>query len=288
MTIAAGFVCDGGIVMCADSQETYGDLKWNVEKLTAENALGYCPIMMSGAGFGDAIDSAIQRISDKLRGGFEHEIALEHIRDILRDIHENDLQFYPTDTQAEKQFELLIALKTGENSYPRLYKTTGSLIKHIPQYVVIGSGTLVNHSANMLYQRYMPLSHGVMLAVHLILLARSQLTSVGGRSKIATLDSAGNLGFVEHWQLPDTEGLFAEFLHRSGQLMLKCADPNFSKEDFSQQLASFAGSATRLKETQIENKEAWEKVWKSISVSIREVDKEEKNGGSETAQKINA
>lgn len=87
MTIAAGFVCSDGIVMCADSQETYADLKWPVQKLQVEG-WGY-PIMITGAGFGAAIDSATQRIREKLRGGYDQETALKHIVAILRDIDED-------------------------------------------------------------------------------------------------------------------------------------------------------------------------------------------------------
>jgi hypothetical protein len=33
MTIAAGLICHDGIVLCADTQESYGEYKWPVEKL---------------------------------------------------------------------------------------------------------------------------------------------------------------------------------------------------------------------------------------------------------------
>ena len=181
MSIAGGIVCDGGIVMYSDSQETYFDLKWPVLKLITDDFYSRCPMMISGAGFGAAIDSATQQIISKLRtqGQFGLDVALKHIKAILRDIHRNDLPYFPADVESDKQFELLIALKTFDMPAPLLYRTQGSLIYHVPEYAIIGSGSLVNYSAYALFQRYMPMSQAVMLAAHLIRLAKSQLTTVG-------------------------------------------------------------------------------------------------------------
>jgi hypothetical protein len=68
VTIAAGLVCADGIVMCADSQETSGDYKWPVEKMVVDSRYGF-PLIIAGAGFGAAIDNAIERIVSRLRGG---------------------------------------------------------------------------------------------------------------------------------------------------------------------------------------------------------------------------
>jgi 20S proteasome alpha/beta subunit len=264
MTIAAGFVCDSGIVMCSDSQESYGDLKWPAQKLVTDNLYGFCPIIVTGAGFAAPIESATQQIISKLQGGYDRKVALELIKEILRDIHQNDLPFFPSDTQSERQFELLIALKTSDMG-PRLYKTTGSLIYEVRDYVVIGSGSVVNYSAHSLHSRFMPMSQGVMLAAHLIRLAKSQLTSVGGSSRIATLDHNGHIEYASPWELPNTEDMFGEFLGRTGQLMLKCADPEIDEDGFVKELAEFWKKAIALKQQQIKNRERWEEVWSALS-----------------------
>ena len=63
MTIAAGFVCHDGIVLCADSQEVSGDYKWPVKKLVIPRSMvNKTRLMIAGAGFGPAIDTATQKI----------------------------------------------------------------------------------------------------------------------------------------------------------------------------------------------------------------------------------
>jgi ATP-dependent protease HslVU (ClpYQ) peptidase subunit len=63
MTFIASFRCHGGIVMCADSQETIGDYKLIVEKLTPVDA-GKYTIALGAAGLGNLADSLLDQVQD--------------------------------------------------------------------------------------------------------------------------------------------------------------------------------------------------------------------------------
>ena len=113
MTIAAGFVCNDGIVLCADSQEVVGDYKWPVKKLVIPNHMvDKTRLMIAGAGFGPAIDTATEKIVARVATHMlSYEQTLDQITHVLREIHERDLPIHPLASQG-LEFELLIAFQS--------------------------------------------------------------------------------------------------------------------------------------------------------------------------------
>jgi hypothetical protein len=129
MTIAAGIPCADGIVMCADSQETYGDFKWPVKKLALPPAtIGDFSILISGAGFCSAIDTATHKIFERTAmsaPSYTHTIHI--IEEVLKEIHEKDLPCYPTHDKESLQFRLLIAFNSGQSD-PTAHSRCGRLL----------------------------------------------------------------------------------------------------------------------------------------------------------------
>src|SRR6476646_1110430 len=75
MTVAAGFVCKDGIVLCADSQESAGGYKFPVEKVLTRID-PYTEIAIAGSGYGPLVDMASQRIAKNLMGGYEDYLII--------------------------------------------------------------------------------------------------------------------------------------------------------------------------------------------------------------------
>ena len=266
MTIAAGLVCTDGIVMCADSQESYGDYKWPVEKLLIDEKFGF-PLIIAGAGFGPAIDNAAQRIADRLRGGFGDPAVVEdHIRSILRDICENDLAHYPINNLNDTAFALLVALRTTGKGFPRLYETSGSLIKRVKHFAIIGSGGVITSFAHDLYKKgpfgsIVPLGMGKIIAAYLAYLAKVQLSSVGGRSEIATLDDEGEISYAKLWEAPQWERFFGQYERLQGELMLATANPLITAESFAKKVSEFSAAVIKHKTDLLEEAKAWEEIF---------------------------
>jgi 20S proteasome alpha/beta subunit len=274
MTIAAGFVCRDGIVLCADSQESAGDYKWPVKKLVIpKNMMGKTRIMIAGAGFGPAIDTATQKILNRVSmHQLNYEEILRNIEEVLREIHERDLAFYPTRNQEDVQFQLLIAF-TASEGYGGLFSTSGSLVKRVENFEVIGSGMVTNFFAHSLYRKnswdspLLSLSEGKVLAAYLIHLAKLQLSSIGGRSQIAAIDDGGGIQ-VADWDVPNWERFFSEFQWLSGNVMLDCADPSSSVEDFNSRLDVFVAAMKAMKEGFIRNRAEWQRIWRPVQETI--------------------
>jgi 20S proteasome alpha/beta subunit len=267
MTFAAGIMCSDGIVMCADSQETAGDLKWPVNKLAfPKTTLGDFHILIAGAGFGSAIDAASQKIFDRTAmSGYDHDQTRRVIQEVLREVHEKDLQYYPTNDLGTLQFRLLIAFSAG--GHGGLFVTDGSLLVRVETFQVIGSGDITNFFAHLLYKKSpfwstpdMDTVEGSVFAAFLAYLAKSQLTSIGGNSQIAVLTSGG-LRFANIWEIPAWESAFPKLLKIAGGLMLDCANPYIPEQEFKEILEKHSAALSEIKRIIAQERERWDRLW---------------------------
>ena len=129
MTVAAGFVCQYGIVVCADSQESAGDYKFPVEKLLTRSD-AWTEIAIAGSGIGPLVDMATHRIAHRIMGGLDgYGVIEEIIREELCKLYETEFRLYPG-TDEEKIIELLLAVKLTERSpdFPILLHATATAV----------------------------------------------------------------------------------------------------------------------------------------------------------------
>jgi hypothetical protein len=207
---------------------------------------------------------------DRLEGGFSSpDIYVDQIRTILRDIHENDLVNHPLGKESA-QFELLVAFHVKEyGAY--LYHTSGSLVNRVKYFQVIGSGAIVNYFAHSLYRKSpfnrpaLRLSEGKTLAAYLAYLAKTQLSSVGGRSVLVALDSRGGMDYARDWEIPQWEQFFSGFQWLQGQLMLDSVHPEISLAAYEEIIDQFAATMKARKRSLLEDTQGWIDVFKPFS-----------------------
>ena len=273
VTIAAGFVCKDGIVMCADSQEVSNDYKWPVKKLSfPRSTSGRTRIIIAGAGFGAAIDTATQKIFARVSmNELSYEQTLFAIEAVLRELHEKDLPNHPYGTQTE--FNLMIAFQSHDGG-GGLFTTSGSLVTRVDRFEVIGSGAVTKFFAHMMYREtpwespILTMSEGTILSAYLIYLAKSQLSSIGGKSQLITLDWEGNMRFASDWEVPSWEQFFSEYQWQSNQVMLDCADPTSSEEDFNARLDGQVIALKAMKRSLTERRQQWDEIWKKVTNAV--------------------
>jgi hypothetical protein len=273
MTIAAGIVCGDGIVMCADSQESYGDFKWPVKKIAfPRTSVGNTQLVISGAGFGPAIDVASQEIIRQTSHSMlPLEEMLRKIRDILREIYEKDLPLHPAAQPSDLDFRLLVALR-GECGKSGLFVTSGPLIKRVDDFEIIGCGDVITRFfAHMSYRQtflgnpVLSMYQGTVLAAYLLYLAKSQMTTIGGKSQIFTLSWEGQMRAADAWELPEWELFFAAHQFESQELMLACANPTISAKNFEERLKNFSAEMRSRKRKLVKKRAHWDRLWKEYA-----------------------
>lgn len=215
MTIAAGFHCKDGVLLCADTQMTvpwllkYPESKMGMLTKDIKN-----PLFFVYAGQKEFSHMCFSRLSnaatkaEKENQDFEDVLAEECVR-----IHE---RFYPLYSDPNRQLELslLIARHKKEEQKVDLYEVYGPSLARVSRYECIGTGmSLTKAIASDLYSPTMTLREAFSMAVYILGLTKTHIDGCGGESQIMLIHEKD--GYLRWWdlfgQLDDLEIAFAEF-----------------------------------------------------------------------------
>ncbi len=181
MTVAAGYICDDGEILSADTQETIaGYVKTSSEKITVYDGATYT-VALAGAGNNAVqIEMVIQEICDELRA--EEPPSMLGFKVLLHGVLDRllPLPHYPKDVA---DVELLVAVR--ENSCCHLICTHDNVFAEIKQFECIGSGVITGRA---LFQRYYRQNHGLIeayiVAAYALHHAKRWVDGCGGNSDI--------------------------------------------------------------------------------------------------------
>jgi hypothetical protein len=265
MTIAAGFHVHGGLVMCADSQELQGDYKFPVQKLLLYTD-AFTNIGIAGSGIGPLVDMAAQQVASAAMGGYEHTgIIKQRIQETLLSLYQNEFSVYPCSEPDDTLVELLIGVKLSSET-PRLFHTCGPTLSEVNEYAVIGSGRVVEYQVQTLYDRQMSVSKGVLVAVQLLNIAKSVLSSVGGRGKIITIhDGDKGIGEASWYEIKELESALQRFSYESGKLLLDFPDFDLDDQQFVARLRSFTDLIETLRDEYRLGAKTWAALLKQLN-----------------------
>jgi hypothetical protein len=192
MTIAAGFVCLDGIVLCADTQEVIsGYTKNNTDKIKLWKDSGF-GIGISGAGETELIEALSDQIRDSLIADYTR--ALVRFPDeCLKIIQEVLLKFFNTSISPWVSFpkderpnmpELLILLGVSNDAvhYQCLFRTSGTTVRHIePGADCLGTGLLIAKSlTERLYSCFSEIDDMVIIACYILYHTKKWVDTCGG------------------------------------------------------------------------------------------------------------
>jgi hypothetical protein len=180
-----------GIVMSADTQETWGDFVTSVEKLSVRRTDTY-ELCIGGAGRSELINGFIQSVAERVRKDRpKNDDALAvTIRSALAYFYRNDVALLPgKDEDKEIQFLIGARSSTGEIS---LWKTEGMRLFPVNDYAVTGHETpFCQYVMGRVYEPTIPLDNAVVLSVWLVSIAKATSAYAGGPTGIVVLSRDG-------------------------------------------------------------------------------------------------
>jgi hypothetical protein len=267
VTIIAGFRCQDGIVVCADTQETSGSAKRNVPKLEFTSGPTWSEeqqkminddlaIAVCGAGDGPFVDKVASRAWDALRGVADIWEASDAVESMIKETYREFGQIYQAGSFPPA--ELIYGITIGGQS--RLFQASGPLV-NVRNYASSGIGYYL---ADFLAGR-MGASGGegrlttrqcVILAAYILFQTKEHVEGCGGNSHIAVLresESSGMVDFRLIERLTDYLKLADRF---TGKMLLETADFSITDSEVSEKIESLAstikfirqGEMNRLKE----------------------------------------
>ncbi len=267
MTLIAGLVCENAIVFAADSEESGGIRKSNVEKIAHTDTEGFISlfkprekhstIMVAGAGCGPLCDFAAQQI---LARAENHEYLFqveEEIRKILVEIHTVNIPLHPGHENGDADFELLIAVRSPKYESLALYSTHGAILVKRDRYFVCGSGALASYLLDQVYEQYMAEEDGVAASLYMLQVAKKYLSGVGGDTVIRVLRKSGEINEKPRWEITEEENLAKQYAGMTGSLFLSLLRTRTgTQEGFTSSLKTFNNGIRSLRKRK-KKSDAW-------------------------------
>jgi hypothetical protein len=198
VTIAAGYHCWEGIVLCADTEETVQEyIKHDVQKiLRYPTAWDYTPNMpcalFAGAGDGALIESlsmkmgqAMERLPnptlDDIVQGFE-DILIKEYQKLVLAYQKGDMP----------QADFLIAIRSALKGDLELIHVTGPIIERQVPLRAIGYGvTLYTYLASRLLYPKTSLQYTMNVMTYMLDQVKTHVAYCGGGTQMYTLNNAG-------------------------------------------------------------------------------------------------
>jgi len=252
MTIAAGFVCSDGLVLFADTEEQQGYTKTNVEKIR-QSSSGGIALAIANAGNGYLADALIDRIFDEVEGKRVHQATIVGIiRNTIIEFHRDEVALYPSSDDV-KNIGLVIGLQLNQDK-PLLLHSDATALRKVTEFTVIGYGVEIKFMAQQLYQKDMPVKHGVLIANHLCKTAKDHVQGCGGHSRIATV-SDGNIEIRHFFDVWDDERVFSSLSANYRAVLLSIPDEDIADVQFHNCLEWFVDQAWEMRSEILSSKE---------------------------------
>jgi hypothetical protein len=232
VTIIAGFRCQEGIVVCADTQETSGTAKRSVSKLQCfhgpvagqdgnglvnpDLALAIC-----GAGDGPFIDKIASQAWDSIRFVTNVWEASERIESMIKETYREYGEIF----QPGKcpQVDLIYGITIGGAS--ELFEANGPVVNE-RGYASHGIGYYLADflTSKMRGDGYLTIRQTVILAAYILFQAKEHVEGCGGDSHIAVLRESESSGMVDSRLIQHLDDYLRTADRFTGEILLTGAD----------------------------------------------------------------
>jgi 20S proteasome alpha/beta subunit len=193
MTIAAGFSFNDGILLCADTERTFGEFKFTDSKiLSQEFPTGHTAFAIAGGV--DYATMAIQEIIYDLKGQSELSNAIieEKVKARVGRIYEHFLNPHPRATFADSPFFDLIGAVWTKADGLGLLASSESAVVWETKYTCRGIGLmLAEYLIKPIYAVGMTRGEAESLAAYTLSHVKDSVSGCGGESEFVVVDNVG-------------------------------------------------------------------------------------------------
>lgn len=204
VTLVAAFRCEGGVVLCADSQETIdiperGSYRVNVDKLERKDA-GQYEVIIGGAGDGALVDGFVDQFAERVsewQGEYQESEMLGRIRQFVRDYYAIEVDLSPAHPD-DKNLGFVICLRRKSDGALSLLRTVDLHVRSVSDLTLLGwEEPLYWREAKRLYHLNLTeastpsSSEAMLLGVHLFSIAKETSNVISGDTKILVARSDG-------------------------------------------------------------------------------------------------
>ena len=204
MTIAAGILHSGGVLLCADTQHEAGAMKIHAPKIGHFD----CPggkIGFAFAGNSAFAISAIQKVSRKLQAASPKD-TIGEIEKTLEKEYRRVVFAHPNQsTDWTLPYWLIVAYCEPDRGVS-LFATQEVTVRSVVDSECIGIGRdLANYLVRPWYQPGMTESDALLLAAYMLSQVKRHVPGCGGQSQFLSIRNNGTIGFCSSINLEHIE-----------------------------------------------------------------------------------
>jgi hypothetical protein len=266
VTIAAGFRFNGGVILCADTQETIEELHsktWTPKLIVQPTNKIYrdspddLVIAIAGAGDGPFIDKLTELIWEASRDAKSIDEACRKIQHSIKSTHKEYGEIFQPGYMPHA--ELVYGVKMQGKS--KLFRSNGPVVNELREYGSIGVGRyMADFLASRSHQRYLPGTQAVILAAYVLFQCKEYVDGCGGDSNIAVLQETGGSGVMNQWRVESFTELIRESELHFPHLLLSTLDCSVGVREFRKELESAMLAISKIHQQSVDLKDQWEQL----------------------------
>jgi 20S proteasome alpha/beta subunit len=246
MTIAAGMLYNGGVLLCADTQFETSTAKSQDPKVGSfEFPSGKVAYAMAGNGpFAKAaIQKCNRRLQRPITNSIEEALESVHEKEYRRHVLQHPSHAY----DVTLHYWLLLAVWVQGHS-PILYSTSGTAMLEVDGEECLGVGQdIAQYIIKPSYYQRMSEGEALILSTHALACAKRFAPSCGGPSQVLLMRNDGSIDSPKPDSLERREKRLAECDKDMRTLLLKATDLSLEYGQYENLLSGFTGEMRRLR-----------------------------------------
>lgn len=249
MTIAAGFLCPDGIVVCADREVATDADKYEESKIFTlhPDSIDINPqIVFAGSGWHDFVKMTVDKIREQVFGLTEPQDINRAIEKVILEVHRKHIRWYPSNPKP--YFSLVLAIRYAADDMA-LFNTSGTSMIRVPEWSCIGTGdTLASYLSRALTPDELPTDEAAFVAAQIIDQVKKNVPGCGGQfSEVVILPKRGALRRLRPLQLLQVEYRTRDVGSVLKPLLLSLSNPTLTDSEFEEELRTFVSECKRLR-----------------------------------------
>ena len=249
MTIAAGFLCRDGIVLCADTEQQTWTMKIHAPKI------GYfeCPggrVSYAYAGNSAFALTSIQKCQRVLESTIPEDTFTELEKCLDRQYRKLVLSNPAYQNDQSLAYSFLIGFWSPTQP-PKLYATHETAIRQVDgNYECVGVGDSLAHYLIRLRPSFnvmMPEREVISLAGYALAAVKGYVPGCGGASQFLAIRNDGTCEFIDPGRIRKIENYSQGYDVFARRLLFTITDSGVSDEEFQAQLATFSNRMIEMR-----------------------------------------
>jgi hypothetical protein len=240
MTIAAGFRCTNGIVLCSDTEYKHGQSHKSYATKIAhfvKSEQGFS-FAMAGAGASTFMTRVFEDFADKLESTIPESVpkATEALEAVLTKLYKKHIFTIPNWRDADADAQFLIAIRTPDGKQDFL-ETANTMIAKASEHECIGTGADVGEAIiDLAAYPSLTVAEATILAIHTLERVKTTAAFCGGATAVIIQEPSGITRECKFRDISEIEQSLRELQMEITPILLAWSDEGLDEAKFRERV----------------------------------------------------